>query len=791
MIQTADSTATDLLRSVHTSNLPALLAELGISLIVSTYQAGKAIVVRNDNGALNTHFRTFAKPMGIAADNTRLTIGGANTVWEYRNMPAVAQKLEPVGKHDACYLPRRIHVTGDIDIHELAWDDKNELWAVNTRFCCLCTFDADHSFSPRWRPPFVSGLAPEDRCHLNGIAMVDGRPKYVTALGETDTPGGWRANKAKGGILMDVESNEILLRGLSMPHSPRWHQGKLWVLESGEGSLAAVDLERRTWQTVAQVPGFTRGIDFIGPLAFIGLSQVRESAVFSGIPLVQRLSERTCGVWVVNIETGKTVGFLRFEAGVQEIFAVQVLRGMRFPELLEWNDQRLAHSYVLPDEALADVVLPSEEELARSPAYHFQRGNELYKQGKLNEAIGAFRQCVALQPEFPNARYHLGVALGDAEQFEDARAGLTQVIEAEPENAQAYNSLGFVASRQRQPYEAITCFERAIDLQPNFAQAHVNLGMGLLQVGDYPRGFSEYEWRSQNGFHCPHPKWDGQPIPEKTLLIYTDQDAGDAIQLARYLPLAAERCKNLILACPPDLMSIFATIPSVGQIREREKIAVAEFDTYLPLMSLPHVFKTTFDTIPATVPYVDAAVLRRRKNNPSLLLNESEYPRIGLVWAGNPNNRIDRHHSCSLNQFLPILTIPEISFYSLQTGEHQKDLTDLPSHIQVHDLQPQLRDFGDLAVIIDELDLVISVDSSVAHMAGALGKPVWVLLSHDADWRWMSEGETTPWYPTMRLFRQTRPDDWTGVIERVADALSSEKKVESRIPKFEQIRMIK
>ena len=785
MIQTADSTATDLLRSVHTSNLPALFAELGISLLVSTYQAGKAIVVRNDNGALNTHFRTFAKPMGIAADQTKLTIGGANTVWEYRNMPAVAQKLEPAGKHDACYLPRRIHVTGDIDIHELAWDGNNDLWAVNTRFCCLCTFDADHSFSPRWRPPFLSALAPEDRCHLNGIAIVDGRAKYVTALGETDTPGGWRANKARGGILMDIESNEILLRGLSMPHSPRWYQGKLWILESGEGSLAAVDLDRRTWRTIAQVPGFTRGIDFVGPLAFIGLSQVRESAVFSGIPLVKRLRERTCGVWVVNIETGKTVGFLRFESGVQEIFAVQVLRGMRFPELMEWNDQRLAHSYVLPDEALADVMLPTEEELSRSPSFHFQHGNELYKQGKLDEAIAAFQQCVALQPEFPNARYHLGVALGDAEKFEDARVSLTQVIEAEQENAQAHNSLGFVASQQRQPYEAINCFERAIELQPTYTHAHVNLGMSLLQVGDYPRGFTEYEWRPVNGFHSPHPKWDGRPIPEKTLLIYAEQDAANAIQFARYLPLAAKRCKNLILACPAELMPIFATIPGIAQIREKEKIAVAEFDTYLPLMSLAHVFGTTLDTIPATVPYVDAAALRRRKGNPGLSLSDSEYFRVGVVWAGSPNNRTDRYRSCPLNEFLPILTIPEISFYSLQRGEHQKDLTDLPSHIQVHDLEPQLRDFGDLAVIIDELDLVISVDSSVAHMAGALGKPVWTLLSYVADWRWMLEGETTPWYPTMRLFRQTRPGDWPGVIERVAEALSRD---EWTKPKYSPLR---
>jgi uncharacterized protein (TIGR03032 family) len=151
-----------------------------------------------------------------------------------------------------------------------------------------------------------------------------------------------------------------------MPHSPRWHRGKLWLLESGEGSLAQVDLERRTWRTVAQLPGFTRGIDFVGPLAFIGLSQVRESAVFSGIPLVENTRERACGVWVVNIETGQTVGFLRFDAGVQEIFAVQILRGMRFPELLEWTDERLAHSYVLPDEALADVPLAAKD--LESPA---------------------------------------------------------------------------------------------------------------------------------------------------------------------------------------------------------------------------------------------------------------------------------------------------------------------------------------------------------------------------------------------------------------------------------------
>jgi uncharacterized protein (TIGR03032 family) len=341
------------LRSVFTSNLPDLLHQLEISLAVSTYQAGKVILVRAEGDGINTHFRNFHKPMGITADQNRLTIGGQNTVWYYRNMPSLAGKLEPAGKHDAAYLPRQIHVTGDIDIHELAWGEDG-LWVVNTKFCCLCKLDPDHSFNPIWRPHFVSKLAPEDRCHLNGLAIVEGVPKYVTALGETDTPGGWRENKRDGGILMDVESNQVIVRGLSMPHSPRYYQDKLWFLESGVGGIGWIDLERESWETMAQLPGFTRGLTFVGPLAFVGLSQVRESAVFSDFPLVEKLQERICGVWVVDTRNGETVAFLRFEEGVQEIFAVQVLPA-RYPDILEGGHPRLNDSYVIPDDALADV----------------------------------------------------------------------------------------------------------------------------------------------------------------------------------------------------------------------------------------------------------------------------------------------------------------------------------------------------------------------------------------------------------------------------------------------------
>lgn len=344
------------LRSVHTSNLPEILAQLRISLLVSTYQAGKVILVRNDEGVINTHFRTFSKPMGIAVSQTRLAIGCSKSIWFSRNIPAVAAKLEPPGKYDACYLPQRLHVTGDVDIHEMAWDASGLVWLVNTRFSCLCTLDDAHSFVPRWRPPFVTALAPEDRCHLNGLAMVGGQPRYVTALGMTDEAGGWRTNKARGGMLMDIASDEVLLSGLSMPHSPRQYAGRLWFLESGEGSLSWADPQTRTFQILARLPGFTRGLDFAGSLAFIGLSKVRGSALFSGIPLSERLDDRVCGVWVVNIQTGRTVAFLRFEENVQEIFAVQVLHEMTFPEMLAWEDERVSHSYVVPDEALSEAL---------------------------------------------------------------------------------------------------------------------------------------------------------------------------------------------------------------------------------------------------------------------------------------------------------------------------------------------------------------------------------------------------------------------------------------------------
>src|SRR4051794_20070018 len=223
--------------AAHPPDFPPLLRRLGASLLVPPYQAGKLVMVRDEGDRLNTHYRSFPSPMGLAlADGgSKLALGTTIQVWEFRDVPSVASRLEPAGRHDACFLPRRSHITGNVLIHEMAYGAGGELWFANTRFSCLATLDPEASFTPRWRPSFVSELEPSDRCHLNGLGMVDGKPKYVTALGETNTPAGWRANKANGGILMDVDSGEILCRGLSMPHSPRWYGGRLGGGGAGSG----------------------------------------------------------------------------------------------------------------------------------------------------------------------------------------------------------------------------------------------------------------------------------------------------------------------------------------------------------------------------------------------------------------------------------------------------------------------------------------------------------------------------------------------------------------------------
>jgi uncharacterized protein (TIGR03032 family) len=332
---------------VHTPSFPDVLNSVGASLLATNYQSGLVVVIRAENDKLPVMASTIRGPMGMALDNGRLAIGSTTQIFMFQNALR-NRRPETPGGPDARFLPRWSNVTGNIFVHELAWAGP-ELWIVSARFSCLCTLESAYSFMPRWRPPFVSALTAEDRCHLNGLCVANGRPKYVTAHGKTDHPGGWRDGKANGGVLIDVDSGEIVLGGLAMPHSPRMYDGKLWLLDSGRGTIGFVDTGGR-YQVVAELPGFTRGLDFAGPYAFVGLSQVRQTSAFSGVP-VEQLPERICGVWVLDIHSGQIVATLQFKMLVEEVFALQLLPGVRFPEIVV-NDRQIADSFILPSAEL-------------------------------------------------------------------------------------------------------------------------------------------------------------------------------------------------------------------------------------------------------------------------------------------------------------------------------------------------------------------------------------------------------------------------------------------------------
>lgn len=316
----------------HTTNFAKLLEHLGISLLVSTYQAGKLITVGTSQSKLELGFHNFEQAMGIAVQPGQIAVGTRRQIWFLRSAEEIARQVEPASKYDACYLTRSAHFTGLVHGHEMAWAG-NELWFVNTLFSCLCTVGSDYSFVPRWRPPFISKLAAEDRCHLNGLAMEAGRPRYVTAMAESDAAGGWRPNKAMTGCLMDVPSGAVVARGFAMPHSPRLHAGRVWLLDSGRGRLCHVDTAAGQSHTVAEVPGYARGLAFHGPLAFIGLSRIRETSVFGGIPIAEDRERLKCGVAVVDCRSGEVIASLTFQSGVEEVFDIQVLPGVRCPML--------------------------------------------------------------------------------------------------------------------------------------------------------------------------------------------------------------------------------------------------------------------------------------------------------------------------------------------------------------------------------------------------------------------------------------------------------------------------
>lgn len=352
-------------KSSHTASVAKLLEQARASLVITTYKSGHVILARADSGKVNTEFKHVNRPMGVAVSGSRLAIGAADAILAFSSNPGVAARAQSTRTVDAAYAPRSVVFTGDVAIHDMAYAGDGTLYFINTRFSCLCRQDIDYSFVPVWQPEWISALASEDRCHVNGLCMVDGQPRYVTALSQTDVAAGWRELKGTSGVIIDITDDRIVASGLSMPHSPRWHDGRLWVLESGKGLLSTVDLETGALTAVATLPGFTRGLAFIGPYALVGLSQVRES-VFSSLPITSEAAERNCGVWMVDTRTGAIVGFLKFDGVVQEIFEVAVVQAT-WPTILDAGELTM-NAFVLSESSLKDVAQPEHPRMRSTKA---------------------------------------------------------------------------------------------------------------------------------------------------------------------------------------------------------------------------------------------------------------------------------------------------------------------------------------------------------------------------------------------------------------------------------------
>ncbi len=341
MTQTFTSTTEAPVFEINASRqFTAWLAEQFLSLVFTTYQAGKVFFIGLNpaTGKLSVFQRTFERCMGLYAQDSTLYMSSLYQLWRFENS---LQPGEVYNGYDAIYVPQMSYITGDLDIHDVAVDnsplktDNQQPVFINTLFSCLATVSNTHSFVPLWKPPFISKLAAEDRCHLNGLAMRDGKPRYVTAVSQSDVAEGWRDKRSDGGCVIDVESNEVIVTGLSMPHSPRWYGDKLWLLNSGTGEFGYVDLDAGKFEPVAFCPGYLRGCAFVGDFAVLGISKPRENKTFSGLVLDERLNQKQvearCGLLVIDLRSGDIVHSLRIEGIIEELYDVVVLPGVRQP----------------------------------------------------------------------------------------------------------------------------------------------------------------------------------------------------------------------------------------------------------------------------------------------------------------------------------------------------------------------------------------------------------------------------------------------------------------------------
>jgi len=779
-------------RYEHSRDFVGMLRELGASLVVSTYQAGKIVVLGTRREGLALSFHHFEQAMGCAIGTHQWAIGSKSQIWFLQGADAVVSQLPAADQYDACFLTRFSQLTDAIDLHELAWCD-DELWFVNTRFSCLCTWDREFSFVPRWRPPFISELAAEDRCHLNGVCVIDGAPRYVTAMSETNTAAGWRAAKGTSGCMLDVVSGEVVARGFAMPHSPRHYQGRLWVLDSGRGRLATVDSQTGKVEVVTQQPGYTRGLAFGGPYAFVGLSKVRETATFGGLPISSQRDELKCAVAVIDLRTGRRVAYFEFLSGVEEIFDVQLVPHFRNPHLCGPVAEREGGQaiWLAPSPRTIPCQLPVAEPIDRELGHFSERFDRAHvSTAELGPKSAGTFSPVAVSAE-AQAEFERGNELVETDQFESSLVHFQRAVELCPQFAEALCNYGLNLQFLGRFPEAIAALTAALVASPAAPAPHINLALTLFLQGTLHRAWHEYEWRWRNrrlegrlrsAAKIAQP-WDGSSLAGRTLLVFGEQGIGDEVMFASCLPEVIEQAARCLVACDARLVTLFqrsfptATVVPIETLGSpHTKSLLGPIDYQIATGSLPRFLRPTRADFPRAQQFLFAADQQVEAFRQRLACHGRRW-RVGISWKGGSNADERRRRSCELEQWQPILSLPNATFISLQYGDVTEELAAVQAKLGVtieqwSDVNP-LTDLDRFAAQLAALDLVISIDNSTVHFAGALGVPTLALISFpsSSSWRWFAGGEETVWYANVRLLRRQHPAPWQENLQRVADFL--------------------